>query len=162
MPHSIGLGMIGSSELSDRLLKGILRDHVVDGSRIYIAERDERRRNYFVDLGVNCIPDVSASMLRSEIMILSGEKREFSTLLSSVCGTTRGRILVSTIPGRDCAYIQDRVAKATNVVTVESEDTEDGTHISHLTYSPRFPNHMKSAVEDMFRTIGEVETEQLT
>ena len=45
MPHSIGLGMIGSSELSDRLLKGILRDHVVDGSRIYIAERDERRRN---------------------------------------------------------------------------------------------------------------------
>ena len=26
MPHSIGLGMIGSSELSDRLLKGILRD----------------------------------------------------------------------------------------------------------------------------------------
>ena len=100
MPHSIGLGMIGSSELSDRLLKGILRDHVVDGSRIYIAEQDERRRNYFVGLGVNCIPDVSASMLRSEIMILSGEKREFSTLLSSVCGTTRGRILVSTIPGR--------------------------------------------------------------
>lgn len=77
MPHSIGLGMIGSSELSDRLLKGILRDHVVDGSRIYIAEQDERRRNYFVGLGVNCIPDVSASMLRSEIMILSGEKREF-------------------------------------------------------------------------------------
>ena len=93
MPHSIGLGMIGSSELSDRLLKGILRDHVVDGSRIYIAEQDERRRNYFVGLGVNCIPDVSASMLRSEIMILSGEKREFSTLLSSVCGTFRIRCI---------------------------------------------------------------------
>ena len=48
------------------------------------------------------------------------------------------------------------------ILSEESEDTEDGTHISHLTYSPRFPNHMKSAVEDMFRTIGEVETEQLT
>ena len=157
MPHSIGLGMIGSSELSDRLLKGILRDHVVDGSRIYIAERDERRRNYFVGLGVNCIPDVSASMLRSEIMILSGEKREFSTLLSSVCGTTRGRILVSTIPGRDCAYIQDRVAKATNVVCVEQKE-EDGKLVSRLTYSERFPNHMKSAVNDIFKSIGSIET----
>lgn len=162
MPHSIGLGMIGKTKLSDRLLEGILRNNIVSGKNIHIAEKDAKLRDYYLGLGVDCTPDVSASMLRSEIMILSGEKQEFSTLLSSVCGTTRGRVLVSTIPGRSCEYIQDRVAKATHVVCVESEDTEDGRHISHLTYSHRFPNHMKSAVEDIFRSIGEIETEQLS
>lgn len=161
MPHSIGLGMIGKSELSDRLLKGILRDKVVAEKNIHIAEKNEKLREHYLGLGVDCTPDVSASMLRSEIMILSGEKHDFSTLLSSVCGTTRGRVLVSTVPGRSCEYIQERVANATHVVCVRSEDTEDGRHISHLTYSQRFPKHIKSAVEDIFRSIGEVETEQL-
>ncbi len=160
MPHSIGLGMIGMNELSDRILEGILKNNVVSAKHIYIAEKDELRREHYQGLGVNCIPDVSASMLRSEIMIMSGAKQEFSTLLSSICGTTRGRVLVSTIPGRSIEYIQDRVAKATHVACVESRDLEDGTHVSHVIYSARFPNHMKSAVEDIFRSIGEVETTQ--
>ena len=161
MPHSIGMGMIGTNKLADRILDGVLKNNVVPAKNIHIAEKDERRRARYLGLGIDCMPDVSASVLRSEIMMLFGEKQEFSTLLSSICGTTRGRVLVSTIPGRDCAYIQDRVAKATNVVTVESEDRGDGTHVSRLTYSTRFPNHMKSAVEDIFRAIGEVETVQL-
>ena len=147
MPHSIGLGMIGKSELSDRLLEGILRNNVVSGKNIHIAEKDAKMRDHYLGLGVDCTPDVSASMLRSEIMILSGVKKEFSTMLSSFCGTTRGRGL-------------ERVAKATHVVCVESRE-EDGRHVSHLTYSSRFPNHMKSAVEDIFRSIGDIETEQL-
>lgn len=159
MPHSIGLGMIGMNELSDRLLEGILRDNVVAAKHIYIAEKDELRRVHYQGLGVNCMPDMSTSMLRSEIIIVSGDKQEFSTLLSSICGTTRGRVLVSTIPGRSCEYIQDRVAKATHVVCVkEREDT--GTYVNQLTYSKRFPNHMKSAIEDIFRSIGEIETIQ--
>lgn len=161
MPHSIGLGMIGRSELSDRLLDGILRNNIVSAKNIHIAEKDAIQREHYLGLGVDCTPDVSASMLRSEIMILSGEKQEFSTLLSSVCGTTRGRVLVSTIPGRSIEYVQDRVAKATHVVTVEQKQREDGTEVFHLTYSHRFPNHMKSAVEDSFRSIGEIETEQV-
>ena len=160
MPHSIGLGMIGKSELSDRLLEGILRNNVVSGKNIHIAEKDAKMRDHYLGLGVDCTPDVSASMLRSEIMILSGVKKEFSTMLSSFCGTTRGRVLVSMIPGRSCEYIQERVAKATHIVCVESRE-EDGRHVSHLTYSSRFPNHMKSAVEDIFRSIGDIETEQL-
>lgn len=160
MPHSIGLGMIGKSELSDRLLDGILQNNIVSGKNIHIAEKDAKLRDHYLGLGVDCTPDVSASMLRSEIMILSGEKKEFSTMLSSFCGTTRGRVLVSMIPGRDYEYIQERVAKATHVVCVESREDKTGKHISHLTYSPRFPNHMKSAVEDIFRSIGDIETEQ--
>lgn len=161
MPHSIGLGMIGRSELSDHLLKGILEKNIISPRQIHIAEKDEKLRQHYLGLGVDCTPDVSASMLRSEIMILSGEKQEFSTLLSSVCGTTRGRVLVSTIPGRSIEYIQDRVAKATHVVIVRRKEKEDGTFVHQLTYSPRFPNHMKSAVEDIFRSVGEIETEQL-
>lgn len=160
MPHSIGLGMIGKSEFSDRLLEGILKNNVVSARNIHIAEQDEKLREHYIGLGVDCTPDVSASMLRSEIMILSGAKQEFSTMLSSLCGTTRGRVLVSMIPGRNYEYIQERVAKATHVVCVESHE-ENGKHISHLTYSPRFPNHMKSAVEDIFRSIGDIQTEQL-
>lgn len=161
MPHSIGLGMIGMNETADCILQGIIRNNVVTANHIYIAEKDESRRAYYQGLGINCMPDVSASMLRSEIIIISGEKQEFSTLLSSICGTTRGRVLVSTIQGRSCEYIQERVAKATNVCTVKDEVGEDGEKISHLTYSKRFPNHMKSAIEDIFRSIGKIETEQL-
>ncbi len=161
MAHSIGLGMIGMNELADRILNGVLDNNVVAASHIHIAEKNELRREHYKGKGLDCMPDVSASMLRSEIMIVSGEKQEFSTLLSSICGTTRGKVLVSTIPNRNVDYILDRVAKATHVVCVASEDREDGTHFSHLTYSKRFPNHMKSAVEDIFRSIGEIETEQL-
>ena len=162
MAHSIGLGMIGMNEKSDRILKGVLHDQVIPANNIHVVESDASKRAAYLDMGVHCEPDVSTSTLRSEIMILSVDRKELSTTLSSICGITRGKILVSMVENRNCEYIQSRVAKATNVVTVESEDAEDGTHISHLTYSPRFPNHMKSAVEDMFRTIGEVETEQLT
>lgn len=161
MPHSIGLGFIGTNEIADRILDGILRNNVVSANHIHIAEQDPLRRERYLGLGIDCIPDGSASMLRSEIMIMSGEKQELSTLLSSICGTTRGRVLVSTIPGRSCEYIQDRVAKATHVVVVEGEDREDGVHVSRLTYSVRFPNYMKSAVEDIFRSIGEIESVQL-
>ncbi|HIV67760.1 MAG TPA: hypothetical protein IAA32_02720 [Candidatus Butyricicoccus stercorigallinarum] len=161
MPHSIGLGMIGMTEFSGRILDGILQHNIVTPKHIHIVEKDEARREHYLSLGIDCTPDVSASMLRSEIMIVSSARQEFSTLLSSICGTTRGRVLVSTIPGRSCEYIQERVAKATNVVCVESEQREDGTHLSRLTYSKRFPNHMKSAVEDIFRSIGEIETVQL-
>lgn len=161
MPHSIGLGMIGTDTISEHILYGILKNRVVAAENIHIAEKDPIRRQRYLGLGVDCTPDVSASVLRSEVMILSGDKQDFPTLLSSICGTTRGRVLVSTVPGRDCAYIQDRVAKATNVVCVESKDRADGTHVSCLTYSKRFPNHMKSAVEDIFCSIGEIETVQL-
>ena len=161
MAHSIGLGMIGMNDTADRILEGVLRENVVTANHIHIAEKNDVRREHYKGMGIDCHADVSASMLLSEIMIVSGEKQDFSTLLSSICGTTRGRVLVSTIQGRSCEYILERVAKATNVCTVKNENKEDGTVVSHLTYSKRFPNHMKSAVEDIFRSIGEIETEQL-
>ena len=157
MPHSIALGMIGTDEISDRLLAGILGNNVVPATQIHIAEKNAARRENYTKHGIDCVPDLSASVLRSEILILTSERSEYPTLLSEICGTTRGRVLVSMVPRRDCKYVQDRVAKATHVVCVESKEREDGTHISRLTYSERFPNHMKSAIEDIFRTIGEIE-----
>ena len=111
----------------------------------------------YLDMGVHCEPDVSTSTLRSEIMILSVDRKELSTTLSSICGVTRGKILVSMVENRNCEYIQSRVAKATNVVCVEQKE-EDGKLVSRLTYSERFPNHMKSAVNDIFKSIGSIET----
>ena len=157
MPHSIGLGMIGTDSLSDRILDGILKNNVVAANQIHIAEKNNEQRDKYIARGIDCVPDLSASVLRSEVLILTSDRKEYPTLLSEICGTTRGRVLVSMIPGRDCTYVQDRVAKATHVVCVESKEREDGAHVSRLVYSDRFPNHMKSAIEDIFRTVGEIE-----
>ena len=157
MAHSIGLGMIGMNEKSDRILKGVLHDQVIPANNIHVVESDASKRAAYLDMGVHCEPDVSTSTLRSEIMILSVDRRELSTTLSSICGVTRGKILVSMVENRNCEYIQSRVAKATNVVCVEQKE-EDGKLISRLTYSERFPNHMKSAVNDIFKSIGSIET----
>lgn len=157
MPHSIGLGMIVMDETADELLAGVLRERVVNPSDIHIAEADPLKREHYQGLGVDCQKDVSASMLRSEIILLSGDRREFSTLLSSICGTTRGRVVVSLVEGRDISYIQQRVAKATHVVSVKRLEQGGSIHYQ-LTYSKHFPGHMKSAVEDIFKTVGTVET----
>lgn len=157
MAHSIGLGMIGMNEKTERILAGVLEDHVVPAQNIRVVEANEEKRTKYRELGVQCEPDVSASTLRSEIIILSGERRDFPTMLSAICGVTRGKILISTVEGRDCEYIQSRVAKATSVVCVEQFQRDDGRLVSKLTYSQRFPNHMKSAVNDIFQSIGEIE-----
>ncbi len=158
MTHSIGLGMIGMNEKADRILTGVLRNRVVPSSNIHIVESNKDKLLRYEEMGVHCEPDVSASTLRSEIMILSGERRELATTLASICGVTRGKILVSTVEGRDCNYIQSRVAKATNVVCAEQLETTDGTIRNKLTFSSRFPNYMKSAINDIFESIGEIET----
>ena len=156
MAHSIGLGIIGMDEKTDRLLAGVLRDNVIPVSNIHLIEPNAEKRAQYTEMGVDCDPDISSSTLRSEIILVSGDRREFSTTLSSICGVTRGKILVSMVEGRDCEYIQSRVAKATNVVCVEQRE-EDSKLISRLSYSNRFPNHMKSAVQDIFQSVGAVE-----
>lgn len=157
MAHSIGLGIIGMNEKTDRILEGVLHDKVIPATNIHVVESDAYKHAQYLDMGVHCEPDVSASTLRSEIIILSVDRRELSTTLSSICGVTRGKILVSMVEGRDCEYIQSRVAKATNVVRVEQKESEEGI-VSRLTYSNRFPNHMKSAINDIFQSIGSIET----
>lgn len=157
MAHSIGLGMIGMNEKANRILEGVLRDKVIPASNIYVVESDAGKHAQYLEMGVHCEPDISASTLRSEIIIVSVERKDLTTTLSSICGVTRGKILVSMVEGRNCEYIQSRVAKATNVVCVEQRE-EDGKIISRLTFSARFPNHMKSAVNDIFQSIGSIET----
>ncbi|MGN1014061.1 MAG: NAD(P)-binding domain-containing protein [Butyricicoccus sp.] len=157
MAHSIGLGMIGMDAESHQLLVGVLQENVIPAANIYIVEPDAEKREQYQQMGIHCEPDVSSSILRSEIMIVSGNRRDLSSTLSSICGVTRGKILVSMVEGRNCEYIQSRVAKATNVVCVEKTEV-DGHRVSRLTYSDRFPNHMKSAVNDIFKSIGAVET----
>ena len=46
MPHSIGLGMIGMTEFSERILDGILKNNVVTPKHIHIAEKDAIRREH--------------------------------------------------------------------------------------------------------------------
>lgn len=157
MAHSIGLGFINLDEKAERVLAGVLENKVIPTANIRIVEADESKREKCTALGIHCEPDLPASTLRSEIVVLSGERRSFPTLLSSICGVTRGKILISLIENRGIEYIQERVAKATHVVVVEQETKEDGTLVSRLTYSNRFPNHMKSVIVDTFQSIGELE-----
>jgi pyrroline-5-carboxylate reductase len=159
MAHSIGLGIIGVDEKTDRILQGVLQDKVIPAANIYVVETDADKRMKYVEMGVHCEPDVSSSMLHSEIMILPSDRRGLTTVLSSICGVTRGKILVSMVEGKNCEYIQSRVAKATNVVCVQQKE-EDGKTISRLTFSEHFPNHMKSAVDDIFQSIGSLEIEE--
>lgn len=156
MAHSIGLGIIGLDSTTDKILSSVLQNNVIPVANIHVVESDPHKLDKYESMGIHCEPDVSASTLRSEIMILSGNRQAINTTLSEICGVTRGKILVSTIEGRDCEYIQSRVAKGTNVVCVKQEEA-DGETVSKLSFSKRFPNHMKSAINDIFKSIGSIE-----
>lgn len=156
MPHSIRVGLIGLTDLGEKMFRGIMERNLIARNCMFVADTSEEKLAICSGYGISGYTDMTAPMTRGEVIFLNCIRRDFSSMLSSICGMTRGKVLVSTVEDRDCEYILDRVAKATQVVCAKLVE-EDGETMVYVTYSPNFPNWKKPPILDILGTIGTVQ-----
>ncbi|MGN1030231.1 MAG: NAD(P)-binding domain-containing protein [Butyricicoccaceae bacterium] len=159
MPHSIRVGLLGLTDLGEKMFRGIMDRDLIASNCLFVADTNQENLKICSEYGIQGYTELTAPMTRSEVIFLHSTRREFSSMLSAICGTTRGKVLVSTVEGRDCDYILERVAKATQVVCARIVE-EEGVSKIYLTYSKNFPNWKKTPIIDILGTIGEVQSEE--
>ena len=156
MPHSIRVGLIGMTDLGEKMFRGIMDRNLIARNCMFVADTNPEKLEVCSEYGIHGYTELTAPMTRAEVIFLNSVRRDFSSMLSAICGTTRSMVLVSTVEGRDCEYILDRVAKATQVVCAKLVE-EDGETKVYVTYSPNFPNWKKPPILDILGTIGTVQ-----
>lgn len=158
MPHSIRVGLIGMTDIGKKMFRGIMDRDLIARNCMFVADTHQDNLEICSEYGIHGYTELTAPMTRAEVIFLNSIRRDFPSILSAICGTTLGKVLVSTVEGRDCAYILDRVAKATQVVCAQLVE-DDGETKVYVTYSPHFPNWKKPPILDILGTIGTVQPE---
>lgn len=157
MAHSVRLCIVGVNEFTQRLAQKALEQDVLTAQNILIVDKEEETLRTFDGLGVKCSTDAASMLVKAEIVVLGNAKKGMSSALAPICALTRGRVLISLAQGVDCAYILERVAKGTHVMTAVAGQADGGGIHTVITYSRGFPDHMKTACVDLFKSVGTVE-----
>lgn len=150
MAHSIHVGFLSVNETIAQIVTAVIQNQIISEKNIYIAEDRLEQTPGYKSCDINVLSDDPSVLMKSEIAVIAAPKRDVGTVLATVCALTRGKILIVISQQEvDCAYVQERVARGTLVVSVSISHAQDGTRLCDIAYSDGFPEYMKDVCEEI-------------
>lgn len=156
MAHKIRVAFVGKGELLPAVVTSVLEKNVLPAENIFLSVKDKEVHDAVADKGVVFCPDEMNTVVKGEVVVICAPKREFGTVLSPICGCTRGRIVIAMSEGIDCAFVLERVARGTNVLSVQPAINEDGLLAAKTEFSAGFPAYMRGPCIDIVGSVCEL------
>lgn len=153
MAHSVRVGFLSGTGRASEMVDAILDKSVISAKNIFVSDHDDARKAKYAGQGVTVLKDDAATLVKSEIAVLTADKKSFGTVLAPLSAVTRGKILIAMTEGVDVAAVQQWVAKGTLVVASGLQTQEDGSQTVQLSYSAGFPDYLKSACVDLINCV---------
>ena len=93
MPHSIRVGLIGMTDLGEKMFRGIMDRNLIARNCMFVADTNPEKLEVCSEYGIHGYTELTAPMTRAEVIFLNSVRRDFSSMLSAICGTTRSKVL---------------------------------------------------------------------
>lgn len=154
MPHSIHVSFLSANAFSMEMIEKIIEKNIITAKNIHVSEKKQSWSEKCAEQHFLVHKDDVNALIKAEIAVITVPKREFMTVLAPITAITRGKIILAMSEGTDTKYVLDFVAKGTHVVSAPPVlNEETGTWTTMLEYSQGFPEYMRSACEDLVKSI---------
>lgn len=156
MPQSIRVAIIGQGDDLPCLIRAILDHSIVSSSNLFLSTKCEAAKQAAGDSPVTFCEDVVAATVKSEIVLAcASKKQEMDTVLIPIAKCTSNRVVVAVCrdPRVDLAYVKERVANGTEIITATLLPDDNGGLVAHYTIGPNVRLYLHQACRDLVNTI---------
>lgn len=128
MSQNIRVAVIGAGEYLPRLIRAILDKNIIDAQNLFLSDKNQAAKEAAAAYGVSWCEDNVAAIIKSEIVLVCASWRGMETELLPIAKCTSKRVIVTVCdsPRVDLAYVGERVANGTEIITATLHTEEDG------------------------------------
>jgi pyrroline-5-carboxylate reductase len=156
MPLGKKLVFLGTGNMAEALLKGLLREGTADPDEIVCAEpRPERREEIADRYGVEVTADNRAAAALADLLVLSVKPQVMDALLAEIAPVVDGRkLVVSIAAGVPAAAIARRLPAARIVRTMPNMPALVGASATALSRGPNASDEDMTVARALFEAVG--------
>jgi pyrroline-5-carboxylate reductase len=156
MPLGKKLVFLGTGNMAEALLKGLLRDGTADPDEIVCSEpRPERREEIADRYGVEVTADNRAAAALADLLILSVKPQVMDALLAEIAPVVDARkLVVSIAAGVPTAAIARRLPGARIVRTMPNTPALVGAGATALSRGPNATEEDVTVARALFEAVG--------
>lgn len=152
------LAFIGSGTMAEAMIKGLLRQELIDADRLMAAgPRDERGRELAERYGVKWTVDNREAARERDVVMLSVKPQMMAGVLTELRGALRSRALVLSIAaGVPIRMIADGLAHVAVVRAMPNTPAQIGEGITVWTATEEVTDEQIQQTEAVLGALGEV------
>jgi pyrroline-5-carboxylate reductase len=159
MPLGKSLVFLGTGNMAEALLKGLLRDGTATAEEIVCAEpRPERREEIANQYGVEVTSDNRAAAAAADLILLSVKPQVIDAVLKEIAPAVDGRkLVVSIAAGVPLSALARRLAGGTRLIrTMPNTPALVGAGATAIARGPHATDADLAATRALFEAVGSV------
>lgn len=152
---NIRTSFIGKGNDLSQLIRSILEKEILPERNIFISKDNKSAVAAAEGHEVILCDDDVMAVIRSEIVVVSAERRELRTVLAPISQCTRGRILLAVSADKrvDVDYIKDGLASGTNVAVATISEDEAGKRQATFAFSRGILPYLQEPCRDIINAV---------
>ncbi len=157
MFDEVTIAFIGSGVMGEAMIRGLLRQEVIQPAQILAADRRPDRVNYLRErYDVQATTDNRQAAEQGQVVVLSVKPQVLDAVMSEIRGHLRRRdLLLSILAGAPIRKIADGLAHAAVVRAMPNTPGQIGQGISVWTATPEVSELQKSQAQAILGALGD-------
>ncbi len=157
MFDDVTIAFIGSGVMGEAMIRGLLRQEVIQPAQILAADRRPDRVNYLRErYDVQATTDNRQAAEQGQVVVLSVKPQVLDAVMSEIRGHLRRRdLLLSILAGAPIRKIADGLAHAAVVRAMPNTPGQIGQGISVWTATPEVSELQKSQAQAILGALGD-------
>jgi pyrroline-5-carboxylate reductase len=151
------IAFIGSGNMGEAMIQGLLKQHIVQPGQIIAADpRPERLEELAAQYGVSTTTDNLEAATKADILVLSVKPQVMDRVLPEMRGGARTcSLVVSIVAGAPIKMIADGLANACVVRVMPNTPARIGQGISVWTATNEVPDSQREQARMLLKAFGE-------
>lgn len=149
------IGFIGGGNMANALIGGLLKQGFLATDITVVEPMAENRERLSASFGIACLPATDASILGSDILVLSVKPQQMREALAPLAGKLKGELVISIAAGMRLADISRwLVGYAKLVRTMPNTPALIGAGITGLYADPSIDEEARRQAERVLGAVG--------
>lgn len=154
--ENIVLGFIGAGNMNTAILRGVLRQDLVQADRIWLSNRHREKLEPFASRGIHTTTDNAEAASHADLIVLGVKPQMFGDVLPELQGVCTGKCVVSIAAGISAAYLREALPGAQIVRAMPNTPLMVGVGATAVARAGNVPAPVFQVVLDLFAAAGAV------
>lgn len=149
------IGFIGGGNMANALIGGLLKQGFLATDITVVEPMAENRERLSASFGIACLPATDASILGSDILVLSVKPQQMREALAPLAGKLKGELVISIAAGMRLADISRWLGGYAKLVrTMPNTPALIGAGITGLYADPSIDEEARRQAERVLGAVG--------